>query len=955
MRFLLAIVLLCSVTLRAQYSHQLYTPANGLVDTRLEKIFQDSRGVLYFLTREGFSTFDGQRFRNYTHYNQEALSIVSDIWEEPDGRMLLVSIAGIFYLQNHILHKDTSLYKASIEPGSIFVAPTGERIIAANSGVVCYGKGPPLTLKDGSEPLVLDQMMGMGDWLLCTQSFPGQKGSNLLLYNWRQQKVTGRWNGQPHLSLRQYHGQAYLLTDRGWGTLNSVALAQGRLQWQPLPFADRLPAQAFDLLVDAQGLYWLLLNNWRIACFDPTRSTIQYYSAAEGFPARPLAIFQDREYNYWFAVEGQGVQKTTRSRVARFMPIGKSAANVLPPRFNKTADGRIYFQYGDTVALQTGNGFIKKAWPNRPGSIQVFYWNGQWWTLYVNGRLESENGAVSQLVSFAPGSKQLSTTIGFDRQQRLLIAGSYLIVVDNALQVTTKELPYFSDNVACDANNNYWCFMRGGLIAGYRLQEKQLVDFCNYRDTAYGSRYAMHWGGDTFCIGSRNRGIVFVKANQQGYSTCGNIATDKGISNNFVTRLLRTGPDQLLAASVAGLDLIHLSPADTAVEQVFSKAGLFAGVSGLHRLNDTVTLTLTSSGSFYTVQTHMDKQQAVNPQLFFSQITADGAGLPLDARAVLPHHQNNLRFWVSAPSFIDEKNIRFVFELKGPGTATTQNSRRAEFEYANLLPGGYTLTVTAHFPGDRPVSKTITYSFTIRKPFWKTTGFIVGAVLLGLSLLYALFRTLLRRRLLRQRIELEKQQAIAHERTRIASDMHDELGAGISTIKYLSQSAPFIAPEVQRQNNLKIAAQADALVDQMNDIIWAMNEKNDTLDNLVFYAKAWVAAYTEGHNLPCQISLPDTIAPIVVRGEKRQHIFMCIKESLHNIVKHAKAQHVWLDFALQPGQLCITVRDDGKGFDTARAFSGNGLANMQKRIRAVGGTIQTTTHNGTEHRFTIPL
>jgi signal transduction histidine kinase len=957
MRLLLAIALLTATALRAQFSHQLYTPANGLVDTRLEKFFQDSRGVMYFLTREGFSSFDGQRFRNYTHYGHDALSIVSDIWEEPDGRMLLVSISGIYHLQNHVLYKDTVLYKASKEPGSLFVAATGERIISANSGTVCYGKGKPQPLTNGGQPLVPDQLLGTGDWLLCIESKPGQKGSNLLLYNWRRQQLTYHWNSMPNLMLRQYHGQVYLRTGQGWGLLNGAALAQGKLLWQPLPFTNELTKHAYDLLVDAQGLYWLLLPNQRIASYDPARQAMRFFTTADGFPAKALAIFQDREHNFWFAVEGQGVQKTTLGRMAPYNPFGNGPAHVLQNRFTATADGRVVFQYGDTVALQAGNGFVTMARPNRTNAIQVFFWNGQWWNLYANGRLENESGTALQVVSFAPGTKQLSANIGFDRQGRLLIAGNYLIVVDGRLQVAVESLPQFADNVACDGNNDYWCFIRNGQVLGYRWQGQRLVGFADYRNVDYSARYAMHWGGDSFCIGTRNRGIVFVRANGQGHRLCGNLSVEKGIGNNFVTSLLRTGPGQLLAGTVSGLDLVHLGQADTAVEQVFSRAGLFTGVSGsgLQRLNDTVALAMAFDGALYTVQTRKARQQAASPQLFFSQVTANGADLPLQGPAVLPHHQNNLRFWISAPSFVDEKNIRFVFELKGPGTAAVQNARRAEFEYANLLPGEYTLTVTAHFPGDPPMSKTIAYTFTIRQPFWKTMGFVIGAVVLGLLLLYALFRALLRRRLLRQRIALEKQEAIAHERTRIASDMHDELGAGISTIKYLSQSAPFIAPEVQRQNNLKIAAQADALVDQMNDIIWAMNERNDTLDNLVFYAKAWVAAYSEGHGLEAHIGLPGTIEPIVVRGEKRQHIFMCVKESLHNIVKHAGAKQVWLDFSYGANQLRITIRDDGKGFDSGRSFSGNGLANMRKRMQAVGGTMQTTVDNGTEHRFTVPL
>ncbi len=961
--FSLAIFLYIQYVAAAQQlSFNAYTPAEGLIDTRVEKIYQDSRGVMYFLTRDGFSTFDGQRFQNFSQYQNKALSIVSDILEGKDGRMMIVSISGIYFLQNNTLQKDTALFTASYEPGAIYTTKTGEKIISANSGVTLYNneKATPLkvTGEDGlKQPLIIDKGVLKDDLLIAIYSKPKTNRQYLLLYNWKQQKIITEMGFESGLGIQQYHSKIYVFKNQAWMELDNEELKSGKLIFHSLSFSHHIPAgeKVYTFFLDAQKKVWLMTSDKKLCVISMETNQSTCYTAADGLPEIVNVFFQDKENNYWFAIAGKGVYKLTQNRVEKFLFPSKKNNGIVQQYINKSPEGIISFRINNSLHIANEKNISEKKLNAKKEIVQAFIWNNKLWTLYKNGKLESEKGDTVQLVSFAQGTKAISLRVTFDKAGRLLVTGNYLSVVNKDLSFITTELPYFTDNIACDDYNNYWCFTRAGPILSYQLQNNQLIQLQSYKETDFSSRYVLQWNKDTFCIGTRSMGIVFVKINMKEYKRLGKIGAEKGITNNFVVDIIRINNHKILAASVGGLDVVHLNKPDTTVEQLFSRAGLFLGANSLNKLNDSTVLALTEAGEIYAVHLSSSAQRAFTPKLYFNSITVNGKDIDTISLKSYKYSQNNFRFTVSAPSFIDEKNIRFVFSLTGSGTNAVQNSRRADFEYTNLQPGEYTLNATAFFPGDEPVSKSIQYSFTIKKPFWKTLGFLTGAITLVSLGIFLFFKNLLQRKLSRQKIELEKQQAIAGERSRIAADMHDDLGAGVSTIKFLSQTAPYIPAEQQQQNNLKISMQADELVDKMNDIIWAMNEKNDTLDNLIFYTKAWATNYAEQHQLKPNITIPDNIPSTIIRGEKRQHIFMCIKEGIHNIIKHAEAKNIWLNIEIEKNKLHIMIRDDGKGFDTKKIFMGNGLSNMQKRIKALDAEIKTENNNGTVQQFKIPL
>jgi signal transduction histidine kinase len=200
--------------------------------------------------------------------------------------------------------------------------------------------------------------------------------------------------------------------------------------------------------------------------------------------------------------------------------------------------------------------------------------------------------------------------------------------------------------------------------------------------------------------------------------------------------------------------------------------------------------------------------------------------------------------------------------------------------------------------------------------------------------------------------EFENQIAVIkaqqEERNRISADMHDDLGAGMTTIRLYSELAKRrigdkVIPEIE-----KISSSANELLEKMNAIIWSMSSSNDSLGNMIAYIRSYSLEYFEDTGINCHITIPENLPNIVVSGTIRRNVFLVVKESLNNIVKHSGATEVHITLTKVPDGLKLFIQDNGKGidFEKLRQF-GNGLKNMKKRMNDLGIDFTIENSNGT--------
>lgn len=211
-----------------------------------------------------------------------------------------------------------------------------------------------------------------------------------------------------------------------------------------------------------------------------------------------------------------------------------------------------------------------------------------------------------------------------------------------------------------------------------------------------------------------------------------------------------------------------------------------------------------------------------------------------------------------------------------------------------------------------------------------------------------------------QKKELEKVEAAflakEEERNRISQELHDDLGGGLSTIQLMTQM--IANPEFELSGNYlqNISAKSKELIQSMGEIVWSLNNGNDTLPGTVAYIRAYAVRFLEEANISVDFRQPADLPDEVIDGVARRHIFLLVKEALHNIVKHAKATEASIAVSVDDN-LTFRIADNGIGLpETAlRSMTGNGLRNINERIKALQGFWKAESHHGTVLIFTVPL
>jgi signal transduction histidine kinase len=191
------------------------------------------------------------------------------------------------------------------------------------------------------------------------------------------------------------------------------------------------------------------------------------------------------------------------------------------------------------------------------------------------------------------------------------------------------------------------------------------------------------------------------------------------------------------------------------------------------------------------------------------------------------------------------------------------------------------------------------------------------------------------------------------ERRRISDDMHDELGSGITAIRLMSERAKQKLKENVPVELEKISTTATEMLNNINAIIWSMHQENDKVERMIAYFKHWAIEFFDNTGIDCKVIIDKRIPDKHIEGFARRNIFLCFKESLNNIMKHAAASNVLIKISYDP-VFKIQVSDNGRGIDlnNLRPYS-NGIKNMKKRMAAIGGSVLLKNKKGTEVSFVL--
>jgi signal transduction histidine kinase len=332
--------------------------------------------------------------------------------------------------------------------------------------------------------------------------------------------------------------------------------------------------------------------------------------------------------------------------------------------------------------------------------------------------------------------------------------------------------------------------------------------------------------------------------------------------------------------------------------------------------------------------------------------------------------QHRLEIDYTALSFTAPEKVRFRYKLKGSERQWEEAGSKRSAEFAYLPPGDYAFEVIASNNDGVWADEGALFAFRLLPHFWQTFGFRALMVTIALAGMGTGVHLDARRRLRRRLEALERQRAVERERSRIARDIHDDLGASLTRISLLSDAVPSdqASPPEAADALGRIFTNSRQLVQALDEIVWAVNPKFDTVESLANYLGNFAQELLETASIGCRLDMPVNLPVLPVTSEVRHNVFLAFKEALNNVLKHAEATQVHVILAIAESALVLTVEDNGKGFTppgdadpgpTRKSGQpgGSGLANMKKRMADIGGRceFQKASDGGGVVSFTVPL
>jgi ligand-binding sensor domain-containing protein/signal transduction histidine kinase len=317
----------------------------------------------------------------------------------------------------------------------------------------------------------------------------------------------------------------------------------------------------------------------------------------------------------------------------------------------------------------------------------------------------------------------------------------------------------------------------------------------------------------------------------------------------------------------------------------------------------------------------------------------------------------------TANSFVDPAKMRFKRRLVGYDAEWHDAGATRVVYYTNLRPGRYRFEVSACNNHGFWNERAAKFPFVVEPHFYQTWPFY-GLCIAGFVLSAASVQAY-RLRVQRKFLGLEQQAALQRERARIAQDMHDDVGANLTKIAILSELAKGQCSDPLQLHSTAetISEMARKVIDNISEIVWVTNPRNDTLDNLAGYLRGYAAEFFEATPVICRFEFPESLPPVTVKGELRRDVMLVFKEALNNVARHSGATEVTVVLQVEKGddqkvRLTASISDNGKGLKMRPTGpSHNGLYNIRDRITRRGGAvkIEPLAGHGTRVELSVEL
>lgn len=419
------------------------------------------------------------------------------------------------------------------------------------------------------------------------------------------------------------------------------------------------------------------------------------------------------------------------------------------------------------------------------------------------------------------------------------------------------------------------------------------------------------------------------------------VFTEKdGLANNYVYCVLKGNDDRLWMSTNHGISRFDINT------EHFTNYGIAEGAQALefntHSFYQSPAGIIYFGGvnGFNYFNPLQIKDFAFNPPLQLLNVTINDNNTSLEKflgeePVRLKSNENNISIEFAAIDFNRNDNIDYLYKIQDDNKWISIGNKRT-LNFANLSPGNYNVEVEAQYSYNEISPHVLRFAFTILPPFYETYWFIALVCIAFIFIIYSLYKYRIN--------QIKKLYAV---RAKISKDLHDDIGSTLGSISIYSEVAKKRSEKHESADEAitKIGSASRELIDKMSDIVWSINPKNESFEQLLNRMQAFAASMLTPHEIYFNIYADEAVKKIKLTTEQRKNIYLIYKEAIHNIIKHAECPEVEIKMLYRSNTFFMVIKDNGKGFDINKvqlkneSLGGNGIKNMVARAESIHGDL----------------
>lgn len=968
--------------------------ADGLPSDSLTAIIQTRDGFLWLGTEAGLSRFDGVKFTalSFAAFTTNRVVYITTLCEDSRGCLWIGTLQdGLFELVGGKLRH--------FLPNDGLLDENVTSLAADNQGHVWVGGKSGLNLWTGQEFKSFTTRDGLPDDFVSGVNVARSGTVWITTRAGMCRFIAGKITPYAIMTDSQGRSPEYLgayedLRGNLWafGDTYLINLAEGK-RFNYFRSSESASVRIWSLCEGRDGRLWIGTSGRGLFCFDDNR--FQPVTLDENrWPYDVRAICEDREGNLWLGTSGGGLVQL-RLQSMHVLRAGQGLPPSPPTALALDASGRIYagVERGGLYVGEAGrfdrvggsDGLMVQSFIS---SISIGHDGTVWAGTLGNGLYCLQNGRLVQLTT-ADGLADDSVPVVCPDADGGAWIGTTAGILQHFSGLTTKRfdedgLPRIRATCVIPAQGGgYWFGTQDGQL--WREQNGSFTDMKLSEDEPILSLYQD--GQGKLWVGTDGDGLICVTDKARWHWN-----SYSGLPDNIVAGMVQDAGGSLWLVTGAGIyqvsqgNLLYAlaTPKSTLACDLMSEAktvpestAIFGGVRAA--LTQAGELWFATSEGILNVDTH---QSGIDPATFpvcIESATFNGQPPISLLRGNLwssmtdtnyayraPVDLSSLEIHFTALNFASPKQIQFRHRLEGSDLDWVDDGSARSVRYSRLSYGRYRFRVAARSANGN-WQEGGAFDFIVPTPIYLQTWAIGLYVLTAIGFITATVRVVSHRRLRTALARLEQQQLLERERMRIARDMHDEMGSKLTKISFLSEHAQADAEATgPLAGKIRtIAESSRELLKTMDEIVWVVNPRNDTLDNLVTYLSHYAVEYFQNTSIECNLRLPPEIPHSALSSETRHNLFLTFEETLNNVLKHSGATLVTIDMTVNGLEFELKVSDNGKGFAAPVSAApdgpsrggrgGNGFKNMRQRLLAIGGECLISSQPGTGTSVTMRM